>query len=173
MKEIGMFKKKETTKLKSKAKGNILMLERSFDAPRELVFQAYTEAAQLVLWWGPRDWNLTLCNVDLQPGGAWQYCLEFKDGQTKSWGKAIYREIAAPDKLVYEDYISDENGVIEANDGLLVTVTFEDVQGKTKLTNRVEFVSSGALKRTVEMGLIPSMDQTWSRLAEHLRGLQA
>ncbi|MDQ0059893.1 SRPBCC domain-containing protein [Paenibacillus harenae] len=168
-----MLKKKEATKLKSKAKGNILTLERNFNAPRELVFQAYTDPRSLAQWWGPRGWHLSVCNVDLQPGGAWHYCLEYNDNEAKSWGKAVYREISVPDKLVYEDFVSDEDGGVATDKGSLVTVSFEEHKGETKLVNRVQFLSSGALKRTVDLGLIQGMDQTWSRLAEHLRSLQA
>lgn len=166
-----MFKKKETTKLKSKAKGNILTLERTFSAPRELIFQAYTESSHLEKWWGPKGWHLASCSVDLTPGGAWDYCLSFDEGEARSWGKAIYREISCPNKLVYEDYVSDEAGDIAAGKGSLVTVTFEEHKGETKLVKRVEFVSSGALKRTVELGLVQGMDQTWSRLSDYLRTL--
>ncbi|MUT67793.1 SRPBCC domain-containing protein [Paenibacillus sp. NEAU-GSW1] len=167
-----MFKKKEAPALKSKIKGNVLLVERVFDAPRELVFQAYSEAEHLVKWWGPAGWSLKACNVDFRAGGAWHYCLEASDEQTRSWGKSVYRDISVPDKIVYGDYVSDEDGSVNEDRVIIVTLAFAEEKGKTKLINRAEFVSSGALKRTVELGLVGGISQTWDRLAQYLRGIQ-
>ena len=74
-----------------------LVLERVFDAPRDLVFKMFKEADHLKRWWGPRGWELPVCKVDFRPGGVWHYCMKCVDpdqGQffgMESWGKAIYK----------------------------------------------------------------------------------
>lgn len=174
-----LFKKRTPVKPRSlfpitaKAEGNTLILERLFASPRELVYQAFTEEEQLKQWWGPKGWTLPVCSVDLRPGGSWHYCLESPDGKTKTWGKTVYRDIQAPDQLVYEDYVSDEEGKVTPGTEILVTLSFEEHDGKTMLVNRAEFASEEALKETIGKGLILGMEQTWDRLAEHLENMQA
>lgn len=60
-----------TNQMLSKVEGNVLTLERVFNAPRELVFQAFSEAEHLKQWWGPNGWSIPVCNVDFRPGGIW------------------------------------------------------------------------------------------------------
>lgn len=62
-------------KMSSKIDGRELVLERVFDAPRELVFKAFSESERLKQWWGPRGWTLPVCNVDFRPGGVWHLSL--------------------------------------------------------------------------------------------------
>ncbi|MFF2479925.1 SRPBCC domain-containing protein [Paenibacillus sp. NPDC058071] len=164
-----MLKKKSANAVTSKAKGNTLLLERQFDATPEQVYEAYTKAEQLTAWWGPRGWTLPVCTVDLRPDGAWHYCIASADSDNKSWGKMIYKEIEPNVKLVYVDYPSDEEGIVNEGTGILITLSFQSHNGGTKLINRAEFVSSQALKRTLNLGVVEGMTQTWSRLAEHLR----
>ncbi|QAY67223.1 SRPBCC domain-containing protein [Paenibacillus protaetiae] len=165
-----MFKKKGISQITAKAKGQDLILERVFDAPKEAVFRAYKEADQLVRWWGPNGWTLTHCSVDFRPGGSWHYCMSQDGGEMASWGKAVYNEIEEPDKIVYNDYFSDEEGGINPDmQQLLITLTFETKGKMTKLINRAHFASPEALKSTLEMGLVQGMSQTWDRLAAHLK----
>src|ERR1041385_1556257 len=72
------------------------VISRVFDAPRDLVWKAFTECEHLMHWWGPKGFKMVSCKMDFRPGGIFHYCLESPDGQ-KMWGKFIYREIKAPD----------------------------------------------------------------------------
>jgi uncharacterized protein YndB with AHSA1/START domain len=85
------------------------VISREFDAPRDLVFKAYTEADRLAQWWGPKGFKVNVANVDLRPGGTFHYGMVGPDG-SEMWGKFIYREILPPERLVFIVSFSDENG---------------------------------------------------------------
>lgn len=153
----------------------VLVLERIFDAPRELVFEMFKEPEHLKRWWGPRGWECPVCNVDFRPGGVWHYCMKCVDENQgdfygmESWGKGVYEEIDEPEKIVYTDYFSDAEG--NENDAMpstRVTMQFIDQGGKTKLVSRSEYVSEEALKQVMEMGMLQGITQTWDRLEERL-----
>ncbi|RCX17758.1 uncharacterized protein YndB with AHSA1/START domain [Fontibacillus phaseoli] len=163
----------------TRIEGNEFILERIFDAPRGLVFKAFTEAEHLKHWWGPRGWTLSVCNVDLREGGAWHYCMKCIDENItdfygmESWGKAVYKEIAAGEKIVYMDYFSDEEGrESDEMPATEVTLIFEDHDGKTKVTSRGKYDSEEGLQTVLNMGMEQGILETWDRLAEHLQSVQ-
>lgn len=152
-----------------------LVLERTFQAPRDLVFQAFTTPEHLRQWWGPRGWTLIHNDLDLRPGGRWHYCMKCEDKNQgdfygmESWGLSVYDEIRAPEELVYTDYFSDAEGTI--NDALPATrsvVTFEDLGGATRVVSRSTYATPEALKAVLDMGMLQGISETWDRLAEHL-----
>ncbi|MFP3389532.1 SRPBCC family protein [Brevibacillus sp. SIMBA_040] len=153
----------------------VLVLERVFDAPRELVFQMFKEAEHLKRWWGPRGWEIPVCNVDFRPGGVWHYCMKCVDQNQgdfygmESWGKGVYKEIVEPEMISYTDYFSDAEGntnpELPSTD---VTLEFIEQDGKTKLVNRGEYVSAEALKTVMDMGMLQGITETWNRLEERL-----
>ena len=73
-----------------------LTLTRVFDAPRELVFQAWTEPEHLKQWWGPNGFTTPACEVDLRVGGAWKIVMRFPDGANEHTMQAVYREVSPP-----------------------------------------------------------------------------
>lgn len=116
------------------------ILTRVFDAPRDLVWQAWTDPARMAKWWGPKGFELDIAKFDLRPGGTFHYCMKGPDG-FQMWGKFVFREIAAPGRLVYVLSFSDRNGNTTRHPmspdwplEMLNTVSFDDVGGKTKLT---------------------------------------
>ncbi|MEK4510775.1 SRPBCC domain-containing protein [Paenibacillus sp. FSL K6-2524] len=168
-----------TNQMISKIEGNVLILEREFNAPRELVFQAFTKAEHLKQWWGPRGWTLPVCNVDFREGGVWHYCMKCEDKNQgdfygmESWGKAAYREIVVPEKIVYVDYFSDAEGnVAEDMPQTLVTLTFIETDNGTRVINRGEYATAEALKQVMDMGMMQGITDTWNRLVEHLKSIQ-
>jgi uncharacterized protein YndB with AHSA1/START domain len=168
-----------TNKMITKAEGNVLTLERVFDAPRELVFKVFSEAEHLKHWWGPRGWTLTVCNVDFRPGGVWHYCMKCIDEKQvdffgfESWGKAVYEEIVEPEKVIFVDYFSDADGnEVEGMPSSQITMTLVELEGKTKIISRAQYVSAEALKSVMEMGMEQGITETWDRLAEHLQSIQ-
>lgn len=163
----------------AQALGHTFKLERIFDAPRELVFKAFSEAEHLQKWWGPQGWTLTVCNLDFKPGGAWHYCMKCIDKNQgdfygyESWGKAIYEEIIGGEKIVYTDYFSDSEGN-ESQDlpPSTTTLTFEEYEGKTRVVSVSQYRSAEALKTVVDMGMEQGITETWDRLAQHLQAVQ-
>lgn len=155
--------------------GRELILERVFQAPRELVFQAFSEAEHLKHWWGPRGWELTVCTVDFRPGGVWHYCMKCMDENQgdfygmESWGKGVYEDIVEAEKIVYVDYFSDAEGNdIEGMPSSHITMLFVEQNGQTKLISRSRYDSEEALKQVLEMGMEQGITETWNRLSEHL-----
>ncbi|MGN7359692.1 SRPBCC domain-containing protein [Paenibacillus sp. SAF-054] len=153
----------------------VLILERVFEAPRDLVYKMFKEPEHLKHWWGPRGWELTVCNVDFRPGGVWHYCMKCMDQRQgdfygmESWGKGVYKEIAEPESISYTDYFSNAEGTTdESLPSTEIRLEFMDLGGKTKLVNRAEYVSAEALKTVMDMGMIQGITETWDRLDERL-----
>lgn len=150
-----------------------LVIERVFDAPRELVFKAWTEPEHFMRWWGPRGFTTPHCTIDLRVGGVMHFCMRSPEGQD-IWCGGVCRELVVPSRLVYTDYFADEQGnpVSPALYGLspdfpaeaVVTVTFEEQDGKTKLTLRQSIPSSLPEFEGAQVGWNESLD----RLAEYL-----
>jgi uncharacterized protein YndB with AHSA1/START domain len=144
------------------------VIDRVFDAPRERVWKAWTEAAQLKQWWGPAGFKVHTCKVDLRPGGVFLYGMTTPDGKDM-WGRFVYREIQAPNKLVFIVSFSDPQGGVTRHPWsadwplqTLSTVTFEEQGRKTKVT--VQWVPHDATeveRKTFDEGR-DSMKQGWS-----------
>lgn len=112
-----------------------LVISRVFDAPRELVFQVWTDPAHIAQWWGPHGFTTPLETValDVRPGGEW--CIRMLTPQGgEYWMYGVYREIVAPERLVFSYAGSPTPG--EPEHETLVTVTFAEVGGKTRMTFR-------------------------------------
>ena len=149
---------------KSKAKqvGEFeFVISRVFDAPRDLVWKAWTEPERLIKWWGPRGFDILSTKVDLRVGGIFHYHLRSPDG-LEIWGKFIYREISPPEKLVYINSFSDPaGGTTRAPffDGkwpleILSTVTLAAEGTKTKVTiNWLPYSATDIERKTFEEAL--------------------
>jgi uncharacterized protein YndB with AHSA1/START domain len=87
-----------------------LVIERVFDAPPELVFQAWTQPAHLARWWGPKGFTNPVCEVDLRVGGAWRIVMRAPNG-VEYPGGGIYREIVVPERLVFTNGARDKEGL--------------------------------------------------------------
>lgn len=174
-----MTNQNATKKLVSRVEGNTLILERTFQAPRELVFKAFSEAEHLKRWWGPKGWTIPVCTVDFRPGGIWHYCMKCEDKNQgdfygmESWGKGIYREIAVPEQIVYTDYFSDAEGNIADNmPATLVTLDFIDQDGITKLVNSAQYDSAEALQTVLDMGMLQGITETMENLDVYLENIR-
>jgi uncharacterized protein YndB with AHSA1/START domain len=116
------------------------IISRTFDAPRKLVWKAWTEREGLMQWFGPKGCTMPVANMDFRVGGICHSCLRSPDGR-EMWGKFIYREIVSPERLVYAQHFSDAEGGIARHPlsstwplQMLTTVTFAEQNGKTLLT---------------------------------------
>jgi len=137
-----------------------LVLTRVFDAPRELVFQAWTDPKHLAQWFGPHGFTNPFCKVDLRPGGEWRHVMRGPDG-TDYPMISIYEEVVAPERLVFLTYVPDkEKPLFE----ILNTATFTAQGGKTKLVFEARI-----LKSTPEAApMLAGMEQGWSQSLERL-----
>jgi uncharacterized protein YndB with AHSA1/START domain len=147
---------------------NELRVERVFNAGRELVFKAWTEAERLQQWFGPKGWTLPVCEIDLRPGGVWRYCMRGPGGE-ESWGRTVYHEVRPPERLVYTDSFADADGnVVENMPEMLITVDFIEEDGKTRIASTTRFASAEALESILSMGVIQGFTETLDRLDEYL-----
>lgn len=109
-----------------------LVMKREVAASRERVFAAWTDVAQAAFWWAPRGFTTLSCEMDVRPGGRWHRRMRAPDGKLiTKYG--VYREIAAPERLAFT-YNTEGEGIDDPE--TLVTVTFADLGGRTRLTLR-------------------------------------
>ena len=136
-----------------------IAMARTFNAPRELVFKAWTTPDLLKRWlYGPEDWRLMDCEIDLKVGGAIRWVWRHQDGESMGL-RGVYREIIPPDKLVFTE-IFDDNWT---GGETFVTITFVESGGKTTVTQSILYVSKaardGALKSGMEEGMAVGYDR--------------
>jgi uncharacterized protein YndB with AHSA1/START domain len=137
---------------------------RLYDAPRELVWKLWTDPQHLTEWWGPRGFVTTTFNMDVRPGGVWRFVMHGPDGVDYQ-NKISYVEVDAPKRLVYKHGGDKETEPVNFE----VTVTFDDENGKTRLSMRMLFPSAAAKNFTVEKyGAVEGLNQTLSRLTDEL-----
>jgi uncharacterized protein YndB with AHSA1/START domain len=110
-----------------------LVIERMFDAPRDLVFAAWTDPNHAREWWGPVNYPARYVEMDVRPGGAWRMCLRSTDGKPELWHGGVFREVVPPERLVFT-FAWDEEG--ERGLETMVTVTFAEEGGKTRMIFR-------------------------------------
>lgn len=108
-----------------------LIITRVFDAPRSLVFAAWTQPEHLARWWGPKGFVNVAWEMDVRPGGAWFRRMQAPDG-TLYTKRGVYREIVAPERLVFTYVNEAADGTLDRE--TLVTVTFEEQGARTRLT---------------------------------------
>lgn len=141
-----------------------IVMRRAFSAPRELVFDAWSIPAHLAQWYGMRGSSLSVCEVDLRPGGRWRFVIRESDGQDYGFG-GRYIEVVRPQRLVHT-YIFDPY----PDDEAMVTVTFETVEGGTLLTETTVHATAegrdGHIASGFEMGATESMERLEELLAE-------
>jgi uncharacterized protein YndB with AHSA1/START domain len=140
-----------------------VVIRRVFDAPRHLVFEAMTRPEHVARWYGFRDSTLSECKIDLRPGGKWRFVILMADGSEHGFG-GVYREVVPSKRLVYT-FRYDGYPDAEA----IETVTFEDQNGKTLMTNTVLHTSienrDGHVASGMEAGAVESLDRLEELLA--------
>jgi len=119
------------------------VISRVLNAPRDLVWQCFTDPERMKQWWGPKGAKILKSDMDLRVGGTYHYGMQMPDGKVM-WGRMVYREIAPPEMLVFINSFSDEAGGLARHPlaptwplEMLSTFTFDDLGGdKTKFTVR-------------------------------------
>ncbi len=146
-----------------------IVLSRVFEAPRELLWRAFTDSGQIVNWWGPRGFTTRTKRMDVKAGGDWRFVMIGPDGREYE-NQIIYLEVAEPARLRYRHGGGEDTEPVNFE----VLVTFEPEAGapqRTRVTMRSIFPSKSALEFVVrEYGAIEGGKQTFERLAEHVAG---
>lgn len=155
------------------------VISRTFDSPRDLVWKAFTDPERMKRWWGPKGFTVRYSKMEFRPGGIYHYCLRSPAGEDM-WGKFVYREIVKPERVVFVDSFSDEEGNVTTHPlspnwprQMLSTVTLTKHEGGTTFT--VEWIpmnASASECETFESGR-ESMRQGWTGTLDQLAGYLA
>lgn len=115
-----------------------VILNRLFDAPRRLVFEAWTRPEHLTRWFTPKGCSVPFCELDFRPGGVWHYCMRLPDG-SEDWIRSVYREIVEPERIVLTSTFVDEEGSLVLRPDrpreILTVATFAEQDGKPMVTD--------------------------------------
>jgi uncharacterized protein YndB with AHSA1/START domain len=143
-----------------------IIMKRIYDAPRALVFKAYTDRALIPQWWGPRMYSTIVDKLDARPGGLWRFLNREKDGTEYAF-HGVYHEVAAPERIVATFEFEGVPGHVS-----LETLTLEEIGNRTVLTNTSVFQSvadrDGMLQHGMEEGAVETMDRLGELLAKAL-----
>ena len=144
-----------------------IVVTRVFDAPRDLVFKACTDPELLARWWGPRRYTTVIDKMEVKPGGMWRFVQSDTAGNEFAF-RGVYHEVTAPQRTVQTFEYEGVPGHV-----LLDTATFEEFDGKTRLTQQSVFQSvedrDGMVQSGMEEGATESMDRLAELLAELLK----
>jgi uncharacterized protein YndB with AHSA1/START domain len=145
-----------------------IRFEREFDAPRHLVWKAMTEPELVKQWWGPRGTTLSVCDLDVRPGGAWRMVVKNDDG-TEHPFKGVYKEVTPMERVVWT-FIYDVPPINEHESVETATLT-ELAGGRTKLTAISVHDSKESRDGHIEAGMEKGAAETYERLDEVLAKL--
>jgi uncharacterized protein YndB with AHSA1/START domain len=140
-----------------------LVLDRIFDAPRDLVWKAWTDAAQLQQWWGPAHFTNPVCRADVRPGGAVYIEMRAPDGTVYPMS-GTFQDVVEPERIIFSSAALDAAG--KPMFEILTTVVFANVGGKTALRLEAKVTSETALAPPHLSGLEQGWSQGLDRLAE-------
>jgi uncharacterized protein YndB with AHSA1/START domain len=146
-----------------------ILATRIFDAPRDLVWKVWTEREHIGKWWGPNGFTTTTSSMEVKPGGMWRYVMHGPDGRDYQ-NRIVYVEVVKPEKLSYRHDDADEPADKDAEPiHFQVSVNFDDVGGKTKITMRMVFPSAKLRDFVIKThGALEGMKQTLGRLEGYL-----
>lgn len=154
-----------------------MVVTRVFDAPRELVWKAWTEPKYVMQWWGPKGCTAPVCKMDFRVGGKYLICMRTPDGQ-EGWNGGEYHEIVPHEKIVSSMYFADAEGNRidpaelgldhEAIEGAHDVVLFEDIgNGQTKLT----FMGNETMRNAIESGQLEGWKEILDKVAAIVAGM--
>lgn len=163
-----------TKPLTSEDKKQDLIINRVFISAPEELFQAWSDPKMIAQWWGAKTYTTPVVKIDFRVGGQLLYCMRSADGQD-TWGKGIYKEIVKPSRIVVTDSFADPLGnTVPASyygleeewpEDLLLTLTFEDLAGKTKFTLIHSGLPAGQMIDLTRTGWNESFDKLAAVLA--------
>lgn len=148
-----------------------MVITRVFDAPREVVWKAWTDPKYVMQWWGPKGFTAPVCRMDVRVGGKSVYCMKSPEGK-EFWNGVEYHEVVPYEKIVSSMYFSDAEGnkiepaelgmEYEAIEGAFDVTLFEDLgDGRTKLT----YIGNEPMQSAKESGQLEGWNQIFDKLA--------
>ncbi len=144
------------------AGGNDILLSRLVDAPRDTVWDAFTDADALAAWWAPDGCTIATHHADIRPGGAWAYTMTTPDGKTFE-NRHKFETMERPERIVYRQGEKPED-----DNAVRVTVTLAAHGAATLVTLRIEFSSHGWREKLIPMGAVTYPAQSLAHLADYL-----
>jgi uncharacterized protein YndB with AHSA1/START domain len=139
-----------------------IVMTREFNARRELVFRAYTDAKLIPKWWGLRNHTTTVDKMDVRPGGAWRFVCNDAEGNVFAFS-GVYQEVVPPEKLSYTFEFEPMPGHT-----MTETVSFHDLKGTTRITTRCAFLSKDDRDGMIASGMERGANESCDRLEELL-----
>jgi uncharacterized protein YndB with AHSA1/START domain len=140
---------------------------REFDAPRDLVFSAWTDPKHLAQWWGPNGFTTTTHSFDFRAGGTWRFVMHGPDGRDYQ-NLITFEEVVRPERITYR-----HGGAVDGEPvQFKTTVVFEDLGGRTRIIWRGDFPSAAERDRLIkEYGAAEGLVQTMARLDDYVSGI--
>jgi uncharacterized protein YndB with AHSA1/START domain len=148
-----------------------VVITRIFDAPRALVFKAWTDPAHVAQWWGPKDFTNPVCEMDVRPGGVLRIVMRAPDGAEYPM-TGVFREIVPPERLVFTNLAIDRQGKVLL-EGLTIVTFADHAGGKTKLTVESRAVARVDYATRMLEGMEAGWTQSIDRLGEHVMRMRA
>jgi uncharacterized protein YndB with AHSA1/START domain len=142
-----------------------IVLTREFDAPRDLVFEAFSKAEHMVHWWGPKGSTMQVSEMDFRPGGAWRFVERAADGNDYGF-RGQYRDIVRPERIVWTFEFEGMPGHVSVE-----TMIFDDLGGRTRITGTAVFDSVEDRDGMIQSGMEQGAAESYDRLADYLRTL--
>ncbi len=146
-------------------KDRTIHITREFDAPIELVFEAFSQPEHIGKWWGPNGFSTTTKSMEFKVGGEWIFTMHGSDG-TNYPNRVVYTEIKNPELLKYDHFAGYKDDGKPPH--FKSTITFEEVNGKTSVNMNMLFPTAYRRDEAAEFGAVEGGHQTLSRLAEFL-----
>lgn len=143
----------------------VLTLERTFDAPKQLVWEAWTQAEHIAAWWGPTGMETEVEELDFRPGGRWKYLMKAPNGSAFPT-EGVFTEIIEYEKIV----CTGEFGMV--TNGVILDIRFAAIGAQTKMTFAVIHPTAEYRKQQEDMGFEKGWGSTFARLAAHLTAVQ-
>lgn len=148
--------------------GPELVMERIFDAPRDLVWKVLTDPQRVTNWWGPHDYTTTVVEMDVRPGGRWRWINRTTSGEEAPF-KGEYLEVVAPERYVRTEIFDVPPFNEDPANAAIETLTLEDLgDGRTRLVSRGRFPSVESLEGALATGMVGGALQTYDRLADEI-----
>jgi uncharacterized protein YndB with AHSA1/START domain len=141
-----------------------IVLTRVFDAPRQMVYDAFTKPELLKRWFGPRGWSLIVCETDFRVGGSWRFVLRGPDGQEMGM-RGVYREIVPPERTVHTESFDDFPGES------IVTAVWVEEGGRTTMTATILYASQEVRDAVINSGMEHGAAESYDKLAEVLASI--
>ncbi len=156
--------KTETLKLTTPSDREVVFT-RVFNAPRRLVFEAWTNPKHVTRWMlGPEGWTMPVCEIDLRPGGEWHFVWRRANG-TQMEMRGVYREVVPPERLVStESWGADWPETVN-------TLLLVEENGKTTMTQTILYPSKDARDAATKTGMKDGAEQSYDRLEAYLRSM--